>query len=153
MVDDTASGDIAACIGIDYIITLDKIVKGAMLGVANHIECTIVDGKPVTAKAQKPFAAVPEDKSLLCGSGKFIAAFRPSDVLLAKSGRGFAGTIVCAAVLGSVIDYVVSFAEEEIHVQIQTSEAVKNDVLFQEGETAYMTFNTVLWFSNEEGEN
>lgn len=72
---------------------------------------------------------------------------------LQKAAEIFAGTIVCAAVLDSVIDYVVSFAEEEIRVQIQTSEAVKNDVLFQEGETAYMTFNTVLWFSNEEGEN
>ncbi len=31
VVDDTAAGDVAACIGVDY-ITLDKIVKGATLG-------------------------------------------------------------------------------------------------------------------------
>ncbi|MGP1457903.1 MAG: ABC transporter ATP-binding protein [Treponema sp.] len=123
------------------------------LGVANHIACKIVNGKTVTAKAQKPFAELPEDKTLLRDRGECIAAFRPSDVSLAKSGSGFEGTVVRAAVLGSVIDYVVSFAEEEIRVQIQTSEAVKNGVLFKEGETAYMTFNTVLWFPKEEGKN
>ena len=83
----------------------------------------------------------------------FIAAFRPSDVSLAKSGNGFIGSVVRAAVLGSIIDYVILFADEELRVQIQTDEAIKNGVLFKEGETAYMTFNTVLWFREDEGAN
>lgn len=41
VVDDTASGDIAACIGVDY-ITLDKIVKGATLGFAYPPEMLVI---------------------------------------------------------------------------------------------------------------
>ena len=41
IIDDTASGDIAACIGVDY-ITLDKIVKGATLGFAYPPEMLVI---------------------------------------------------------------------------------------------------------------
>ena len=123
------------------------------LGVANHISCKMLDGKTVTAKAHQPFVQLPEGKTALKQDGVFIAAFRPSDVSLAKSGNGFIGSVVRAAVLGSIIDYVILFADEELRVQIQTDEAIKNGVLFKEGETAYMTFNTVLWFREDEGAN
>lgn len=41
VVDDTASGDIAACIGVDY-ITIDKIVKGATLGFVYPPEMLVI---------------------------------------------------------------------------------------------------------------
>ncbi|QEJ99990.1 ABC transporter substrate-binding protein [Treponema phagedenis] len=41
VVDDTASGDISACIAVDY-ITIDKIVKGATLGFAYPQEMLVV---------------------------------------------------------------------------------------------------------------
>lgn len=121
------------------------------LGVANHIACTEMGGKTVTAKVHKPFVQLPNDKTDLKEHGTYIAAFRPSEVSLTKNGNGFEGVIIRAAVLGSIVDYIVSFADEEIRVQIQTDEAVKNDALFKKGDKVSMTFNTVLWFPATEG--
>lgn len=123
------------------------------LGVANHITCKMQEGKTVTVKAQKPFVQLPDGAAHLKDNATFTAAFRPSDVTLVKNDSGFEGTVVRAAILGSIIDYVILFADEEIRVQIQTDEALKNSTLFKEGETASIVFNTVLWFPTTEGEN
>lgn len=123
------------------------------LGVANHITCKMQEGKTVTAKVQKPFVQLPDNAAHLKNNGTFTAAFRPTDVTLVKTSGEFEGTVVRAAILGSIIDYVILFADEEIRVQIQTDEALKNGTLFKEGETASIVFNTVLWFPTTEGEN
>ena len=52
MVDDTASGDIAACIGVDY-ITLDKIVKGAMLGFVYPPQILVIPSSVTIIKETK----------------------------------------------------------------------------------------------------
>jgi iron(III) transport system substrate-binding protein len=49
VVDDTAAGDVAACIGVDY-ITIDKIVKGATLGFA-YTDKMLVVPSPVAILA------------------------------------------------------------------------------------------------------
>ncbi|MFA6845702.1 MAG: ABC transporter substrate-binding protein [Sphaerochaetaceae bacterium] len=50
VVDDTAAGDVAACIGVDY-ITIDKIVKGATLGFC-YTDKMLVVPSPVAIMAQ-----------------------------------------------------------------------------------------------------
>lgn len=49
VVDDTAAGDVAACIGVDY-ITIDKIVKGANLGFS-YLDSMFVVPSPIAIMA------------------------------------------------------------------------------------------------------
>ncbi|HYH03984.1 MAG TPA: ABC transporter substrate-binding protein [Bacillota bacterium] len=56
VVDDTASGDLKACIGVDY-ITLDKIKKGATLGFVYPKEMLIVPSPVAIFKETRNFKA------------------------------------------------------------------------------------------------
>ncbi|MGP1457902.1 MAG: ABC transporter substrate-binding protein [Treponema sp.] len=74
VVDDTASGDIAACIGVDY-ITLDKIVKGATLGFVYPPEMLVIPSPVAIIKdTQNEQAAKTFIDFLLSDEGQEIIA-------------------------------------------------------------------------------
>lgn len=52
VVDDTAVGSLAGCIGVDY-ITLDKVEKGAPLGLANPTEMLVIPSPAAIIKGTK----------------------------------------------------------------------------------------------------
>jgi iron(III) transport system substrate-binding protein len=56
VVDDTAVGSLAACIGVDY-ITLDKVEKGAPLGFANPQEMLVIPSPAAIIKGTKNLSA------------------------------------------------------------------------------------------------
>lgn len=70
VVDDTASGDLKACIGVDY-ITVDKIQKGATLGFVYPKEMLVV----------------PSPVAIFKGTQNFKAAKTFIDFLLSKEGQ------------------------------------------------------------------
>jgi iron(III) transport system substrate-binding protein len=70
VVDDTASGDLKACIGVDY-ITLDKIKKGATLGFAYP----------------KKMLVVPSPVAIFKGTPNVKAARKFVDFLLSQQGQ------------------------------------------------------------------
>lgn len=70
VVDDTASGDLKACIGVDY-ITIDKIKKGATLGFAYPKEMLVV----------------PSPVAILKGTKNMDAAKTFIDYLISKDGQ------------------------------------------------------------------
>lgn len=70
VVDDTASGDLKACIGVDY-ITLDKIEKGASLGFAYPQEMLVI----------------PSPVAIFKGTPNLAAARKFVDFLLSKEGQ------------------------------------------------------------------
>ncbi|MHC1728290.1 MAG: ABC transporter substrate-binding protein [Syntrophobacteraceae bacterium] len=79
VVDDTASGDLKACIGVDY-ITTEKIEKGATLGLAFPQEMLVIPSPVAIIKGTKNLAA----------AQKFV------DFLLSKEGQeiiALAGTL------------------------------------------------------------
>lgn len=70
VVDDTASGDLKACIGVDY-ITLDKIKKGATLGFVYPKEMLVI----------------PSPVAIFKGTPNIKAARKFVDFLLSKQGQ------------------------------------------------------------------
>ncbi len=70
VVDDTASGDLKACIGVDY-ITIERIDKGATLGLAFPKEMLVIPSSVAIMKGTKNLAA----------ARKFV------DFLLSKEGQ------------------------------------------------------------------
>jgi iron(III) transport system substrate-binding protein len=70
VVDDTASGDLSACIGVDY-ITIDKIKKGASLGISFPAEMLVI----------------PSPVAIFKGSANLPAAKKFVDFLLSKEGQ------------------------------------------------------------------
>lgn len=74
VVDDTASGDITACIAVDY-ITLDKIAKGATLGFAYPPEMLVIPSPAAIIKdTQNEKAAKAFIDFLLSDKGQEIVA-------------------------------------------------------------------------------
>ena len=70
VVDDTASGDLKACIGVDY-ITTEKIQKGANLGLVFPLEMLVI----------------PSPVAILKGTKNLTAAKKFVDFLLSKEGQ------------------------------------------------------------------
>ncbi len=70
VVDDTASGDLLGCIGVDY-ITIDKIKKGAPLGIAFPPEMLVI----------------PSPVAIFKGTPNLSAAKKFVDFLLSKEGQ------------------------------------------------------------------
>lgn len=70
VVDDTASGDLKACIGVDY-ITTEKIQKGANLGLVFPPEMLVI----------------PSPVAILKGTKNLTAAKKFVDFLLSKEGQ------------------------------------------------------------------
>ncbi|MDP3176896.1 MAG: ABC transporter substrate-binding protein [Spirochaetaceae bacterium] len=56
VVDDTAAGDLLACIGVDY-ITIDKVMKGANLGIVFPKEMLVIPSPAAIFKGTKNLAA------------------------------------------------------------------------------------------------
>jgi iron(III) transport system substrate-binding protein len=70
VVDDTAAGDLLACIGVDY-ITIDKIKKGASLGIVFPPEMLVI----------------PSPVAIFKGTPNLSAARKFVDFLLSKEGQ------------------------------------------------------------------
>ncbi len=70
VVDDTAAGDLFACIGVDY-ITIDKIKKGAELGIV----------------FPKEMLVIPSPAAILKGTANLGAAQKFIDFLISKQGQ------------------------------------------------------------------
>ena len=77
------------------------------------------------------------------------AGFRPSDVILSRSGNGLAGTIRRASFLGAQFDYLIEICGTLIRAALPSHEAVANDLLLSEGETCRVDFDCVQWFDCE----
>lgn len=117
------------------------------LGVCNRMICKPdQDGTTVVESTGKKFLPLSEAACELKTAQKCFAACRPTDISLSKKTGAFEGIVARMTVLGALIDYVVVFENQELRVQIQTEEAVKQDCVFAEGDKVFLTFNTVLWF-------
>jgi iron(III) transport system ATP-binding protein len=77
------------------------------------------------------------------------AGFRPSDVLLARSGPGLPGTVRRASFLGAQVDYLIDVAGTLVRVTTPSHECVEHDLLFVEGETCRIDLATVQWFPGD----
>lgn len=78
-------------------------------------------------------------------SGKF--GCRPSDIILSKQQGILQGTVVRASFLGAVMDYMIDIDGVTLRTEIQTNKALQNNLMFDEGESCYVSFHDLVWFA------
>lgn len=80
------------------------------------------------------------------GAAEFVAAFRPSDVYISRSGMGLKGKIVRASFLGADMDYLIDVEGRIIRTQLNTYNALQDDLVLKEGDGCVVNFYSVNWF-------
>ncbi len=83
-------------------------------------------------------------------AAKWVVGFRPSDVEIHREGPGLKGTIHRANFLGSTMDYAIDIDGESMRTEIETHTAINDNLMFEEGETCYITFRALHWFDAEQ---
>ena len=81
---------------------------------------------------------------------KWVAAFRPSDVIVSRGGEGLKGVIKRANFLGATMDYMIEIDGETLRTEIVTHEAISEDLMFNEGEECVVNFRALHWFDAEQ---
>ena len=74
------------------------------------------------------------------------AGFRPSDVMLSRSGDGLPGVVRRASFLGAQVDYLIDIAGTLIRAALPSHECLERGLLFVEGESCCVGLATVQWF-------
>jgi iron(III) transport system ATP-binding protein len=77
---------------------------------------------------------------------KLVAAFRPSDVYISHSGEGLKGKVVRTSFLGADMDYLIDVEKRIIRTQLNTYNALQEDLILKEGDDCVLNFYTVNWF-------
>lgn len=81
---------------------------------------------------------------------KWVAAFRPSDVIVSRGGEGLKGVIKRANFLGATMDYMIEIDGETLRTEIVTHEAISEGLMFNEGEECVVNFRALHWFDAEQ---
>ncbi|MBU0928141.1 MAG: ABC transporter substrate-binding protein [Spirochaetes bacterium] len=120
VIDDTASGDLSGCIGVDY-ITLDKVEKGATLGFAYPQEMLVIPSPVAILKGTKnqsaarkfvDFLLSAEGQSIIAGANTIPAR---ADVAV-KAGIGLVSADVAVG-RALKVDYAKLGAEKEASIE------------------------------------
>jgi iron(III) transport system ATP-binding protein len=77
---------------------------------------------------------------------KLVAAFRPTDVHISRGGAGLKGKIVRASFLGADMDYLVDVESRIIRTQLNTYNALHEDLILKEGDACAVDLSAITWF-------
>lgn len=119
------------------------------LGVANCLKCIQKEGKTLLEKGEIPFIPCDEENMDLTKEPSFIAGFHPMDVRLAREGEGFDVKIQRCTLLGNFVDYRVTIGKEPFRVEAQTEEAIRNNLIFNPGDSCKAIFEEIHWFKED----
>lgn len=116
------------------------------MGIANFLAVRNENGNYVVGSGSQivPWKA-PEGTA-----NNWVAGFRPSDVEIHRQGPGLKGFIRRANFLGATMDYCIEIDGESLRTELETHEAINNNLMFKEGEECYITFRSLLWFDAEQ---
>jgi iron(III) transport system ATP-binding protein len=78
-----------------------------------------------------------------------VAAFRPSDVGLSRESGALQGKIIRSSFLGADMDYLIKVGDEIVRTQVNTYNALQDNLLFKEGENCFISFNAITWFDKD----
>jgi iron(III) transport system ATP-binding protein len=77
---------------------------------------------------------------------KLAAAFRPSDVTVSRSGEGLKGKVIRSSFLGADMDYLIDVESRIIRTQLNTHNALRDNLILSEGDECTVKFIAVNWF-------
>ncbi len=80
-------------------------------------------------------------------AAQLTVGFRPSDVLLSRSGDGLAAVVRRASFLGAQVDYLIDIAGTLIRAALPSHECLSRDLLFVEGDACRVGLTAVQWFA------
>ncbi len=88
------------------------------------------------------------------GAREQLAAFRPSDVRIARpasdaTGCALRGIVRRASFLGAMMDYLVEVDGTFFRTEVETHEAVSRNLMFREGDPCDVHFLSLHWFDAE----
>ena len=112
------------------------------MGIANFLGVRAENGKFLVGTGTQE---VPWEKPQ--GSvTSWVAAFRPSDVVISRGGEGLKGVVKRANFLGATMDYMIEIDGEHLRTEIVTHEAISGGLMFKEGEECVVNFRALHWF-------
>ncbi|MDY4610391.1 MAG: ABC transporter ATP-binding protein [Sphaerochaetaceae bacterium] len=119
------------------------------LGVANCLRCVQRDGVTCLADDGIPFVQLDAEYASLAKAPTFIAGFRPMDVQLLRSGEGFDAEVERCTLLGNIVDYRIRIGSTSFRVEAQTEDAIRNNIIFNAGESCRVVFDEMHWFEDD----
>ena len=115
------------------------------MGIANFIDVRREENSFLVGKGSQP---IPWE-SPVGDATEWVAAFRPSDVRIARSGDGLHGVIRRANFLGAMMDYLIEIDGAHLRTSIETHHAIAQDLMFKAGDECSLTFLSLHWFEKE----
>ena len=113
------------------------------MGIANFLDVREENGAYLVGSGTQQ---VPWEKPQGSGIKNWVAAFRPSDVIITRGGAGLKGVIKRANFLGATMDYMIEIDGEHLRTEIVTHEAISEGLMFNEGEECVVNFRALHWF-------
>ena len=113
------------------------------MGIANFLGVREENGAYLVGSGMQQ---VPWEKPQGSGIKNWVAAFRPSDVIITRGGTGLKGIIKRANFLGATMDYMIEIDGEHLRTEIVTHEAISEKLMFNEGEECVVNFRALHWF-------
>lgn len=111
------------------------------LGVSNFLPVEQKNGAFFAGSQSLPIKEKPS-----VNAARLVAAFRPSDVAVTRGGSGLKGRIVRASFLGADTDYLIDIESRIIRTQLNTYNALQNDLILKEGDECRVQFLALTWF-------
>ena len=115
------------------------------MGIANFIDVRKENGAFLVGKGSQP---IPWETPA-GDATDWVAAFRPSDVRIARSGDGLHGVIRRANFLGAMMDYLIEIDGTHLRTSIETHHAIAQDLMFKAGDECSLSFLSLHWFEKE----
>jgi len=115
------------------------------MGIANFIDVRREENSFLVGKGSQP---IPWE-SPVGDATEWVAAFRPSDVRIARSGDGLHGVIRRANFLGAMMDYLIEIDGTHLRTSLETHHAIAQDLMFQAGDECSLSFLSLHWFEKE----
>ena len=115
------------------------------MGIANFIDVRREENSFLVGKGSQP---IPWE-SPAGEATEWVAAFRPSDVRIARSGDGLHGVIRRANFLGAMMDYLIEIDGAHLRTSIETHHAIAQDLMFKAGDECSLSFLSLHWFEKE----
>lgn len=112
------------------------------MGIANFLGVRAENGKFLVGSGSQQIPWEAPQGSVQ----KWVAAFRPSDVIVSRGGEGLKGVIKRANFLGATMDYMIEIDGETLRTEIVTHEAISEKLMFNEGEECVVNFRALYWF-------
>ncbi len=115
------------------------------MGIANFIDVRREENSFLVGKGSQP---IPWE-SPVGDATEWVAAFRPSDVRIARNGDGLHGVIRRANFLGAMMDYLIEIDGAHLRTSIETHHAIAQDLMFKAGDECSLSFLSLHWFEKE----